>query len=184
MLPISTLPAIITRKEWGASEPRSVLVKDEPHRIVIHHSATSAHGFQGAKTIRAFQRYHMNDCGWADIAYHFIISPDGKQIFEGRPMWALGAHCGGKTAGTRHFSNTGSLGICAVGNYDTNKPDPEMIRVLNDFILRICHDRHITQTEIFGHCENISPAPKTCPGKLLFIELFGQQRYDKVFKKS
>ena len=50
--------------------------------------------------------------GWSGIGYHFYVRKDGK-IYRGRPEWAIGAHASG--------SNYNSIGICAEGNFDTDK---------------------------------------------------------------
>ena len=69
--------------------------------IVLHHAeAVSC-------TARQVDEWH-NSHGWAGIGYHFFVRKDGS-IYEGRPLWALGAHVQGK--------NNISIGICAEGDY-------------------------------------------------------------------
>jgi len=59
----------------------------------------------GAKTIRG---WHVNDNGWNDIGYHWVIRRDGT-IEPGRKESVKGAHCNAKGG------NTASIGICMVG---------------------------------------------------------------------
>lgn len=76
--------------------------------IVLHHAA--------AVTCSAKQvdDWHKGN-GWTGIGYHFFIRKDGS-IYEGRPLWAMGAHASGK--------NSESIGVCVEGNYDTEKTMP------------------------------------------------------------
>ena len=77
-------------------------------RIVIHCSATPAGADYRAKDIR---RWHVNDNGWSDIGYHFVIDLDGT-IELGRPLKEVGAHVKGY--------NKHSIGICYIGGgFDT-----------------------------------------------------------------
>ena len=55
----------------------------------------------------------MNDRGWCDIGYHFVIDRDGK-IYEARSLDQRGAHVG--------THNTGNIGISLIGCYGTSCP--------------------------------------------------------------
>ena len=72
--------------------------------IIIHCSATK-HGI----TTKQIKRYHVNEKGWSDIGYHFVIESDGS-IHQGRPINQPGAHCKGH--------NSKSIGICYIGGRD------------------------------------------------------------------
>ena len=74
--------------------------------IVVHCSATKASHYIGAEDIR---RWHVDDNGWSDIGYHFVIKRDGE-VDPGRPVDRAGAHCYGH--------NKYSIGICMVGGID------------------------------------------------------------------
>lgn len=73
-------------------------------RIILHHAAMNG-------TVDDIHRVHKNK-GWSGIGYHFYVRKDGK-IYRGRPEWAIGAHASG--------SNYNSIGICAEGNFETDK---------------------------------------------------------------
>lgn len=176
---------IISRAGWNAAKPVKYS-RHSPQRIVVHHSyQPTIKQFHGADTIRGIQRFHMRDKGWDDIAYHFLISPDGLQVFEGRPVWAVGSHCGGAVPVNvqRNFGNTGSVGICCIGDYDTETPAKAMIDTLIRLIQSLKTTHKIKDDQVFGHCDAWTVPPKTCPGKLLFIELFGKKRYEELLKK-
>lgn len=75
----------------------------EINRIIIHCSYTKPSMDIGVKTIRG---WHVNENGWTDIGYHYVIRRDGK-VEEGRPIERMGAHVRG--------NNSDSIGICLVG---------------------------------------------------------------------
>lgn len=71
--------------------------------IVVHCSDTPASMDIGADEIR---RWHVNDNGWSDIGYHYVIRRNGI-VEYGRPVEKAGAHARG--------NNKSSIGICLVG---------------------------------------------------------------------
>jgi hypothetical protein len=168
---------VITREMWGARPARSQSKLGTPERIVIHCSATRVTEYRGFCTIRAIQDYHMDRNRWADIGYHFLVSPDGKQVFEGRPLWANGAHCGGGR--DKRFGNMGSIGNCVIGHYDQEYPDADMLETLDALTKRTCASLKIPISEVYGHVEawEKGKQAKTCPGRYLFMAIFGVGRW-------
>lgn len=78
-------------------------------RVILHHAAMNG-------SVEAVHNVHKAK-GWSGIGYHFYVRKDGK-IYRGRPEWAIGAHASG--------SNYNSIGICAEGNFETDKmPDAQ-----------------------------------------------------------
>ena len=74
--------------------------------IIIHCSATPPGWMAGrsaADKVAAIRRWHIEDRGWSDIGYHWVIDRDGTLV-RGRPETVVGAHTQGH--------NTGSIGIC------------------------------------------------------------------------
>lgn len=137
-----------------------------PTKIILHHSAT-----KDSKTVswNAIRRYHVNECKWTNIGYHWGIefvedtgSPLGSyEILMGRFPNETGAHTQG--------INSTALGICFVGNFD-EAPVPEGqweqgVRLVH----WICGHFGILIREIWGHRDY---ANKTCPGKLFNVEKF------------
>lgn len=174
---------LIHRDEWGPNHVPVARPTHKPCRIVVHHSySPDSSQFKGDDTIRAISKHHTVNNGWADIAYHYLISPDGSKIYEGRPAFQIGAHCGGTPpAGiSRNFGNTGSIGICLIGDYDHEPVNPEGLRTLAVLIADLCERYDIKLTDIYGHCEAWTKPPKTCPGKNLFISLFGENRWKNL----
>lgn len=55
--------------------------------------------------VNTIRQWHI-ERGFADIGYHFVITPDGT-IAMGRPISVVGAHC--------ENHNHNSLGTCLIG---------------------------------------------------------------------
>lgn len=125
-------PPIIPREGWGAravnheaEEELGFYSLDNPEgwreydtdlreayqTVVIHHS--SLYEIDDDTTMREIQNLHLDERGWADIAYHFGVGLTGK-VYEGRKMSARGTHT--------ELHNTGSLGICLFGNFEEISP--------------------------------------------------------------
>jgi len=77
-------------------------------KIIIHCSATPAGRHVTVDEIRS---WHVNERGWSDIGYHYVIYLDGS-VHVGRPLDRTGAHVKGH--------NTGSIGICYIGGSDAD----------------------------------------------------------------
>ena len=104
---------IVSRKEWGAkpATSRSKLVAGRVTTLVLHHTTGS---YAGPQTVRNIQKFHQGPSRkWADIAYSFLVAPDGT-IFEGRGWDTQGAHARGH--------NATSIGVAYIG--DGSKPVP------------------------------------------------------------
>lgn len=118
--------------------------------IIIHCTATKPSVDWGVKEIR---RCHINDNGWSDIGYHYVIRLNGF-IERGRAEWRQGAHCVGHN---RH-----SIGVCYVGGLDQNgNPSdtrtPAQRRAMLTMLKELIQKYHC---EIHGHNEY---STKACP---------------------
>ncbi|BCS53302.1 peptidoglycan recognition family protein [Geobacter sp. SVR] len=126
----------------------------KPKGIIIHHSLTkdgTVSDFEGIK------RYHMEEKGWDDIGYHFLIeNMNGTiNICTGRPINKTGAHTVG---------HNDCIGVCVVGNFDLAPPDEAHMNTLVQLTLALLGQfPYLTPDDIHRHSEY---APKSCPGKL------------------
>lgn len=141
----------------------------KPEKIILHHSATKD---SGTVSWNAIRRYHINDCCWSDIGYHFGIekiddtgSPDDSyEILMGRMPDEVGAHTAGQ--------NSWSIGICFVGNFDDiHPPDGQWQQGLK-LVRWLCKEFNIHYSEIYGHRDF---ANKTCPGTMFDVEKFKEE---------
>ena len=137
-----------------------------PTKIILHHSATKD---SGTVSWNAIRRYHMNDCAWDDIGYHFGIEyitdngdPAGSyEILMGRMPDVTGAHTTGQ--------NSMALGICFVGNFDEAPPPIKQWKQGLKLVKWICREWGITPFHVYGHRQF---ANKTCPGTMFDVDQF------------
>jgi hypothetical protein len=148
-------PDIVTRAEWGADESvkrttgTCTRVFYPVQQLFVHHTAGSNDDPRPRATMRAIYHFHVQQRGWCDVGYNFVISPDGT-IFEGR--WARTyapweVHSSENTRGHAiagaHVAdyNSGSVGVSMMGNFSQMPPPPAARRSLTE-LLAWEADRH------------------------------------------
>ncbi|MCB9919976.1 MAG: N-acetylmuramoyl-L-alanine amidase [Planctomycetes bacterium] len=168
---------LISRATWGASPGKADRMDPmgTPTRITIHHSAVFC--TESPKRIfeiaRIFQRTHIEDRGWGDIGYHWLIDRTGR-VLEGRDMRYQGAHAG------NNASNRHNIGICLLGNFEpghaerAQKPSAAQLDALEGLVRTLSTAWNIPTHQIFTHRE-IHPhgvGATACPGVWLspFVE--------------
>lgn len=120
-------------------------------KIIVHCSATPEGRDVKIETIKG---WHVNERGWSDIGYHWVIELDGS-INKGRPESRSGAHARGY--------NSTSIGVCYVGGVDSemNPKDTRTVAqksALHCLLLDL--KGRYPHAEIIGHCDVSS---KACP---------------------
>lgn len=167
------MPTIIPREGWGAYEPNHIAryetgfydadtnplgwriyegnLADNYQTLVLHHTAFYSNNDQ--QTIQEVQSLHRNR-GWADIGYHFLVGQSGN-IFAGRNWQVRGTHVAGY--------NTGSMGICLLGNFMETSPTPPQIDSARQLVLWLAETLQLTH--IAGH-RNFNDET-LCPGDTL-----------------
>ncbi len=95
--------------------------------LIIHHSAGSNTNENYTQVVRDIYIYHTEVNGWSDIGYNYLIAQDGT-IFKGRDP-DTGAQDDVRGA---HFCgmNTGTMGVCLLGDYTSIAPTDEAIESL------------------------------------------------------
>ena len=116
------------------------------NQIIVHCSDSNVKSHDNIETIR---KWHVEERGWSDIGYHYVITQDGV-IHEGRPLYRSGAHARG--------FNLGSIGICLTGKTIFTKVQHV---ALSGLIYGLSQAFEITSTNIIGHYE--VDTKKTCP---------------------
>lgn len=76
-------------------------------KIIIHHSGTTS------GSPESYARHHVETRGWPGIGYHYVIQKDGT-IYQTNRWETVSYHTSGQ--------NTGSIGVCLTGNYNTQQP--------------------------------------------------------------
>ena len=121
------------------------------NKIILHCSATREGQDISTETIRG---WHVNERGWSDIGYHFVVLLDGT-VDKARPVKRQGAHVRGK--------NKGSIGICYIGGCDAdmnpkdtrNEAQKKSLEELISYLMESYDD-----ATLHGHNEFSS---KACP---------------------
>ena len=102
---------MLCRAAWGA---RPALPGGRPQtvtRMTLHHSAVALPDNRGIiARLQQHQRYHQDDKGWVDIAYHAAVDRDGN-IYQLRDY-----NIAGDTA--TDYDTTGHYLVLAEGNFD------------------------------------------------------------------
>lgn len=171
------LPIIIARSDWNALEARPYKGQ-EPERFTIHHSAVAFDkSGDAAAHLRNIQSWGMSEArDWADIPYHFIISPKGE-IFEGRDP---------KVAGESNtpYETKGHLQINCLGNFEEQEPTPEQIDSLAHLIAWASEEFSISTSTIAAHRDH---ATTLCPGRNLYSLVESgemQRRADEILERK
>ena len=107
----TTAGVMLCRQSWGA---RPALPGGRPHtidRMTIHHSAVALPDNRGiVARLQQHQRFHQDDKGWVDIAYHAAVDRNGN-IFALRDTAIAG-----DTA--TDYDTTGHFLVLCEGNFD------------------------------------------------------------------
>ena len=154
---------LLRRADWKALPPTANYTPHAPFYFTLHH--TQAHYpktmAESIAEMQFIQDFHQNGRGWIDIAYHFLIDPMGN-IFEGRPIKAMGAHVKNR--------NTGNIGISIMGNYHPPVSNPFTDSSRDSFVAvgRYLKDTYeVNVSSFYAHREI---GNTDCPGDDLYAK--------------
>ena len=129
------------------------------NEIIIHCSATRPDWLKGkpaAVKVAAIRKWHVEDRGWSDIGYHWVIDRNGE-VLPGRPEGKQGAHVRGHNRNTLGVSLIGGFGGSAVDTFDDHFTGAQ--RLALEKLIADIQKRHKI-TKLSGHNEY---ANKGCP---------------------
>jgi hypothetical protein len=170
-------PVIVSRTEWGALAPNYEAenengffsdenpegwrvyepdIRDIYKTLVMHHSVIDEG--DDISTLLEIQALHRGDRQWADVAYHYFIGKEGT-VYEGRDINVRGTHVAGY--------NTGSLGVCLLGDFTISLPTDAQITTANALGLWLAV--RLQLTHIAGHRDFNDFT--VCPGDFLVTRL-------------
>ncbi|KAL8613356.1 hypothetical protein ACOMHN_052595 [Nucella lapillus] len=163
-------PRIITRSEWDARAPNHAIADMPalPVYVFIHHGASSSCENEETckQKVREYQDYHMDEHGWWDIGYNFLVGEDGN-AYEARGWNEQGAH-------TRGYNSNG-IAICFIGNFMKRLPSAMAQRVaLNLIQCGLANHKIQTNYTLKGHRDVGSTL---CPGDQLYERIHGWPHY-------
>jgi N-acetylmuramoyl-L-alanine amidase len=115
-----------------------------PKRIVIHHGGSSAKWYQLIKWWRSRNLKPY---------YHYVIDWDGF-CYKGRQDDEIGRHI--------KNMNTGSIGICLVGDYTNDSPNDDQLKTLDNLVTFL-----MLQHSIYEIVPHNRYSDTICPGSYL-----------------
>jgi hypothetical protein len=150
-----TVPTV-PRSSWQA-QPARPFKQHVPVQITVHHEGgkrltASDDAKQRLRTVQ--HRCMGSDRNWSHIPYHLLISPDGT-VYEGRSPLTVGET-------NTEYDPTGHLLICFLGNYNEQKLDEKLLKVLIDLLVDSCIKYGISPTDISTHRGHSQQT--ACPG--------------------
>lgn len=151
-------PPIVSCAEWG-SEPQPIpdSRKHTPKYITIHHAGVDYKPTTDpAKFVKNMQGWGQREKNWPDLAYHFLIAPDGR-IFEARSMDY-------EPESNTKYPLQGHIGVEMMGNFGKQRVSPKQLDSCAKLVAWICQEKNIPTTEIAGHKDR-AVGQTSCPGK-------------------
>jgi hypothetical protein len=155
-------PEIVTRQEWGASDPAGLYRPHVPSRITIHHDGIFFDADDDpVARLKLIQRHALRTRRWVDIPYHFLIDLEGR-IYAGRPVEAVG-----DTA--TNYDPDGHVSITLLGDYDVQRINSAQLEAIVSLASWLSLTYGIPPETIAGHRDY---AATTCPGDTLYDAYF------------
>ncbi|XP_071036156.1 peptidoglycan-recognition protein SC2-like isoform X1 [Parasteatoda tepidariorum] len=150
----------VSREEWGAREPKHIetMATPVPH-LFIHHTAMGEcfHFESCCKMMQTIQNFHMDDRGWDDIGYNFLIGGDGK-VYVGRGWNRVGAHTYGY--------NRNAVALSLMGDFSNKEPSSVMLNTTKSLIHHAMSENYVMENfKLHGHRD---AGPTECPGTALY----------------
>ena len=138
--------------------------------IILHCADTRPDWMDGhplVEKVAEIRRWHVQQRGWPDIGYHWIVDRDGA-VAPGRRETETGAHVEGH--------NRGTLGICLLGGFGASADDPFAknftLAQANATKRLIAEIKRRTAIQLVsGHNDY---ATKACPGFRVKLWVFAQ----------
>jgi N-acetylmuramoyl-L-alanine amidase/Secretion system C-terminal sorting domain len=175
-------PTVIPASVWrsGLTPPKELPVKTTTKHVIVHHAAGSNTNTNYTDVVRNIYTFHTQSNGWNDVGYNFLIAQDGT-IYEGRDGQNI---IDGDNVLGAHFcsQNSGTMGICLLGDYMTAQPTDISLESLAKLIAWKAKKEAIMPLEKSIHAasgknlNNISAhrdgsCSTDCPGDNLYAKL-------------
>ena len=159
---------VVSREAWGGGPPVAPMIPQTPVALTIHHSGTPSHPERApAETLRALyafstERTELADGStrepWADIPYHFYITPDGT-ILEARDVAVEG------DTNTRYDLSDQVL-VVVEGNFEEEVPTEAQMASLLALSEALARQWGFGPATVAGHRDH-APGQTVCPGDAL-----------------
>lgn len=152
---------LLCRDAWGARPARPGGRRHTITRMTLHHEAVVLGDNRNAPGhLRQDQRYHQDQHGWIDIAYHVGVDRNGN-IYELRST-----ELAGDTA--TDYDTTGHFLVLCEGDFDQEAvPEAQLLGAARAFAWAAQTFR-VATTTLAGHRDLASTS---CPGANLYAHL-------------
>lgn len=161
-VPVAAAAVLLCRDAWGARPARP---GGKPHtvtRMTMHHSAVVLGDNRNIIShLRQDQRYHQDQLGWIDIAYHVGVDRNGH-LYELRD-YAIAGDTDTKYDTTGHF-----LVLCE-GNFEQETVSEAQLQGAAHVFAWAAQKFGITSSTLAGH-RDVNPGT-ACPGANLYAHL-------------
>lgn len=153
--PVVTTATLHCRESWGAAPIRQPGRVHSLTRLTLHHSAVllDDNGEMAAR-LRQHQRYHQDELGWIDIAYHIAVDREG-QLYELRPAKFVG-----DTA--TPYDPRGHFLVLVEGNFEQQQVTEEQLNGAAMAFAWASQKHNIPTSTLRGH-KDVTPTT-ACPG--------------------
>ncbi len=154
---------LVPRSAWSATRADAGNMKPSTAEwkwITVHHSVfapTTNKLSDSLDVVLRIQRQHVDVENYADIGYHYLIDRAGR-VIEGRRLKWQGAHAGDSS------KNRGNVGICLLGNFETEHPTKAALGSLDKLVLELQNKLRIPRKNVRPHKAWKETA---CPGRHL-----------------
>jgi hypothetical protein len=154
-------PEIISAEQWGSKpQPIDDARRQVPKFITIHHAGVLWKGtIAPDQFIRNMQGWGQREKHWPDLAYHFLIAPDGR-IYEGRSIDY-------EPESNTKYPLNGHIGIELMGNFEEQRVSLEQLASLVKLCAWLAQAYHIDPSQIAGHKDR-AEKQTVCPGRDLY----------------
>lgn len=150
-------PQAISYNTWrsGLPGPKQGRSSTVVQHCIIHHSAGSNTDTNYTNIIRNIYLYHTQSNGWDDIGYNYVIAQNGDVYYGRDPQMTTsqdqvqGAHYCGK--------NSGTMGICLLGNYNNVCPRDTMLKSLYKLLGWKLYKEDLEANSSFPHPSSLDP---------------------------
>jgi hypothetical protein len=154
-------PPIVSAKQWGSTpQPIPDSRKQTPKYITIHHAGVFVKSTTDpAVFVKNMQAWGQREKKWPDLAYHFLIAPDGR-IFEGRPLEY-------EPEMNTIYQTNSHICVELMGDFGRQRMTPKQLDSLVKICAWLCSAYEIKPILIAGHNDR-APRQTACPGKDLY----------------
>ncbi|MEB3982023.1 peptidoglycan recognition family protein [Mycobacterium sp. 663a-19] len=160
-LTAATSAPLLCRDAWGARAARAGGKRHTITRMTLHHEAVVLGENRNAPShLRQDQRYHQDQHGWIDIAYHVGVDRNGN-IYELRST-----EIAGDTA--TDYDTTGHFLVLCEGDFDQETVPEAQLRGAAQAFAWAARTFGIATATLAGHRDL---AQTSCPGANLYAHL-------------